>query len=66
MHDAGGNRDRDVVALPSIIERFQAEGYEFVTVNELVAADSTLPEWLSSGNATRPEGSTIPDTSGIY
>ena len=66
MHDAGGNRDRDVVALPSIIERFQAEGYEFVTVNELVAADSTLPEWLSSGNATRPEGSIIPDTSGIY
>ena len=66
MHDAGGNRDRDVVTLPSIIERFQAEGYEFVTVNELVAADSTIPEWLSSGNATRPEGSIIPDTSGIY
>ena len=54
------------MALPSIIERFQAEGYEFVTVNELVAADSTLPEWLSSGNAMRPEGSIIPDTSGIY
>ena len=66
MHDAGGNRDRDVVALPTILERFQAEGYEFVTVNELVAADSTLPEWLGSGNAVRPEDSVIPDTSGIY
>lgn len=66
MHDAGGDRECDVAALPTILETFQAEGYEFVTINELVAADSTLPEWLSTGNAVRPEDSVIPDTTGYY
>lgn len=66
MHDSGGNRERDVLALPTIIERFQAEGYELVTLNDLFASDSTLPEWLSTGNAVRPADSVIPDTSAYY
>jgi peptidoglycan-N-acetylglucosamine deacetylase len=66
MHDGGGNRSMDVVALPTILETFQAQGYEFVTINELVAADSTYPEWVSSGNAVRPSDSVIPDTTGYY
>ena len=66
MHDGGGNRERDVIALPTILQTFQAAGYEFVTVDELVAADSTLPEWVGTGNATRPADSVIPDTSAYF
>ena len=36
MHDAGGNREATVKALPKIIDRLSAEGYEFVTTHELV------------------------------
>lgn len=66
MHDGGGNRERDVIALPTILQTFQAAGYEFVTVDELVAADSTFPEWVGTGNATRPADSVIPDTSAYF
>ncbi len=66
MHDGGGNRERDVIALPTILETFQALGYEFVTVDEMVAADSTFPEWVGTGNATRPADSVIPDTSAYF
>ena len=56
MHDGGGNRDQDVEALPRIIESLQADGYELVTINELLATDSRIPESVASGNATIPEG----------
>ena len=36
MHDGGGNRSRTVQALPDIIARFKKEGYQFVTVPELL------------------------------
>lgn len=36
MHDGGGNRSRTVQALPDIIARFRKEGYQFVTVPELL------------------------------
>lgn len=55
MHDGGGNRDMDVEALPRIIEKLQAEGYEFVTVTDLMKSDSSIPEDIASGNATMPE-----------
>ena len=56
MHDGGGNRDQDLEALPRIIEALQARGYEFVTINELMASDSRIPADVASGNATLPEG----------
>ena len=56
MHDGGGNRDQDVEALPRIIESLQADGYELVTINELLSTDSRIPESVASGNATVPEG----------
>ena len=56
MHDGGGNRDQDVEALPRIIETLQGQGYELVTINELLATDSRIPESVASGNATIPEG----------
>jgi peptidoglycan-N-acetylglucosamine deacetylase len=36
MHDGGGNRDRTVQALPTIISSLKKEGYKFVTVTELL------------------------------
>lgn len=60
MHDAGGNRDRDVLALPQIIEAYQAQGFEFVTMNELLASCGTFPDWVTSGTCTRPADAVIP------
>ena len=56
MHDGGGNRDQDLEALPKIIEKLQAQGYEFVTINELMALDDRIPDEVASGNAKIPEG----------
>ena len=60
MHDGGGNREQDVQALPTIIERLQADGYKLVTVDELLASDPNVPQDIASGNATLPEGCVWP------
>jgi len=36
LHDGGGNRENTVKALPSIITHLREEGYEFLTVSELI------------------------------
>jgi peptidoglycan-N-acetylglucosamine deacetylase len=36
MHDAGGNRDETVAALPRIVEDLRARGYKLVTVPQLI------------------------------
>lgn len=36
LHDGGGDRTRTVAAVPKIISRLKAKGYEFVTVPELL------------------------------
>lgn len=60
MHDGGGDRSQDVEALPRIIETLQGEGYEFVTVSELMKSDTSIPEDIASGAASMPEGCTWP------
>jgi peptidoglycan/xylan/chitin deacetylase (PgdA/CDA1 family) len=60
MHDGGGNRDQDVQALPTLIEELQSEGYTFVTIDELLASDSSIPADIASGNATMPDGCVWP------
>lgn len=60
MHDGGGNRDQDVEALPKILQTLKDQGYEFVTINELLAMDSRIPKDVASGDATLPEGSVWP------
>ena len=60
MHDAGGDRERDLIALPQIIEAYQAQGFEFVTMNELLASCNTFPDWVTSGACTRPADAVIP------
>src|SRR5579859_6070783 len=55
FHDGGGDRSQTVAALPQIIDRLRARGYEFVSVPELVnktRADVMFPlspkEWLEA------------------
>src|SRR5438067_759680 len=36
LHDGGGNRSQTVIALPQIIDALRGEGYEFVSVPELI------------------------------
>lgn len=36
MHDGGGDRSQTVEALPRIIDDLRAQGYEFVTVDQLI------------------------------
>lgn len=64
MHDGGGNRDQDVEALPKIIESLQGAGYTLVTIDELMASDSTIPKSIQSGNAKMPKGVTWPSELG--
>lgn len=37
LHDSGGNREQTVKALPLILERLRDQGYQVVTVDELLA-----------------------------
>ena len=60
MHDGGGNRDQDLEALPRILETLKGEGYEFVTIDELMKISGVVPEDVCSGNATMPEGCVWP------
>ena len=61
MHDGGGDRSQDVEALPRLIEQVQAEGYEFVTISELMRASKDIPEDVCSGVATMPEDAVWPE-----
>lgn len=60
MHDGGGDRSQDVEALPQIIEQLQAQGYRLVTINDLIASDSSIPADIRTGNAKVPEGAVWP------
>ncbi|HSL86524.1 MAG TPA: glycosyltransferase, partial [Bacteroidales bacterium] len=50
LHDSGGNRENTVEALPLIIEELKNQGYEFVTVSNLVgkSRDEIMPAVESS------------------
>lgn len=61
MHDGGGDRTQDVEALPKLIEELQAQGYEFVTVSDLMRAMGTIPEDICSGTASMPEDAVWPE-----
>lgn len=60
MHDGGGDRSQDVQALPTIISSLQSQGYTLVTLNELMAADSSIPDDIKTGNATMPADAVWP------
>ncbi len=63
MHDGGGDRSADVLALPALLQTFISAGYEFVTLDDLIKADPTIPAWVSGGDASVPADAYIPDLS---
>jgi len=40
MHDGGGDREKTIAALPEVIDKLKAKGYNFVTVDEMYEARS--------------------------
>nr|WP_174783583.1 polysaccharide deacetylase family protein [Dolichospermum sp. UHCC 0259] len=54
MHDGGGDRSHTVKALPEIISRFRKQGYEFVTVPELLEMQNQYPQ-LVAQNKTKSQ-----------
>ena len=55
MHDSGGSRELNLQALPKIIEQLQAQGYELVTIQELLDSDDSIPDEIASCTATLPD-----------
>ncbi|MBD2740174.1 polysaccharide deacetylase family protein [Coleofasciculus sp. FACHB-1120] len=53
MHDGGGNHSTTVQALPQIVEKLKKQGYEFVTLPELLQRQETIdaPNSVSTGEA---------------
>jgi len=45
MHDAGGDRSESIIALPQVIDYYRKQGFEFVTVSELMGKtrDQVMP-----------------------
>lgn len=43
-HAGGGTREQTVEAVPQIIDQWQAAGYTFVTIKELLATDDRFPK----------------------
>jgi cellulose synthase/poly-beta-1,6-N-acetylglucosamine synthase-like glycosyltransferase/spore germination protein YaaH/peptidoglycan/xylan/chitin deacetylase (PgdA/CDA1 family) len=46
LHDAGGNREATIIALPRIIHYFKNKGYQFISVAELIGKprDYVMPQ----------------------
>jgi cellulose synthase/poly-beta-1,6-N-acetylglucosamine synthase-like glycosyltransferase/peptidoglycan/xylan/chitin deacetylase (PgdA/CDA1 family) len=59
LHDGGGERAQTVAALPLIIDRLRAKGYQFVSVADLLGkkrADLMLPLTFRERLAARADG----------
>ncbi len=61
LHDAGGNRESTIKALPGIIEYYKSHGYQFVSLASLMnkkridimpVANGTFNRYLESADAT--------------
>jgi peptidoglycan-N-acetylglucosamine deacetylase len=59
LHDGGGDRSQTVAAIPLIIDQLRAQGYEFVSVSELIGktrADLMIPLSFGERLAARADG----------
>lgn len=54
MHDGGGDRSHTIKALPEIINKFRKQGYEFVTIPELLEMQDQYPQ-LVAQNKTKSQ-----------
>lgn len=61
MHDGGGDRSETVEALPDIIDGLLDDGYELVTVSELLELDGRVPDDVINGTVTMPDDAVLPD-----
>jgi peptidoglycan/xylan/chitin deacetylase (PgdA/CDA1 family) len=60
MHDGGGEREQGIQALPQIIEKLQAKGYRFVTLDELFASDPEIPNDVCNSKVKMPDWAVWP------
>ncbi|MDH6217718.1 bifunctional polysaccharide deacetylase/glycosyltransferase family 2 protein [Streptomyces pseudovenezuelae] len=61
MHDAGGDREQTIKALPTYIKKMKAKGYTFTTISGVVEKDNTSNRRAAAaGSTTR----TAPGASG--
>ncbi|MFL5995490.1 MAG: bifunctional polysaccharide deacetylase/glycosyltransferase family 2 protein [Streptomyces sp.] len=51
MHDAGGDREQTIKALPEYIEKMRAKGYTFTTVSGVIEAQNTAARAGQQANA---------------
>ncbi|WP_405746271.1 bifunctional polysaccharide deacetylase/glycosyltransferase family 2 protein [Streptomyces canus] len=51
MHDAGGDREQTIKALPEYIEKMRAKGYTFTTISGVVEAQNTAARAGQQANA---------------
>lgn len=52
--------DQTVEALPALIDRLQSEGYELVTISELIKTDKDLADKVMPNKATMPSDAALP------
>jgi cellulose synthase/poly-beta-1,6-N-acetylglucosamine synthase-like glycosyltransferase/peptidoglycan/xylan/chitin deacetylase (PgdA/CDA1 family) len=57
MHDAGGDREQTIKALPKYIEKMKAKGYTFTTISGVMAAQNTGAGTGQQANA--PSGAAV-------
>ncbi len=60
MHDGGGERSQDVEALPRIIDAWKEAGYTFVTMEELLRSDSSIPREVLDSAGIMPNDAVWP------
>lgn len=57
LHDSGGDRSRTVAALPEIIDHAHAQGYTFVTLDELLAFERSSNPLAKQAPTASQDGS---------
>jgi peptidoglycan-N-acetylglucosamine deacetylase len=60
MHDGGGNHEGTAKALPEIIEKLRAEGYQFATITELLEAGGVAPTTSTTSSSPSPKAKALP------
>lgn len=60
LTDGDATGEQLVAALPDLIDRLEEEGYQIVTVSELVKTDSDLAEELDLARVGLPDGAALP------
>ncbi len=60
LHDGGGDRTQTIEALPRIIQAWKDAGYTFVTMEELMKSDSSIPAECTANYRPMPADAVWP------